>query len=350
MAVVKHRIPERSLRRLFIPALCVLLVVLVGAGGYRFLGGGRWPFDECLYMTVITVSTVGFAEVLDGLGHVAGGRAWTMGLILVGSGAMLYFLSTLTAMIIETDLGDVLKRRRMQKKIDALSAHVIVCGAGTTGIHVIEELARSATPFVVIDIDAKRLSYLSESKFPGLLYVEGDAAEDEVLERAGIARAHGVVAALSDDHSNLYVTVSSRALNPELRIVAKAVEHSAGPKLLRAGANATVSPNEIGALRLVGEMVRPRVVRFLDATLNERDDSLRIEEFPVEVNSQLAGTKLADTAFFGRTDLAVIAIQSPDGSFHLNPRPEARLEPGSALIVLGHVRELARLVQSLATR
>jgi voltage-gated potassium channel len=242
---VRITLPERIQGRLVVPALCVALVVLAGTAGYHSLGDGRWDWGECLYMTVITVSTVGYAEVLSGLAEVHGGRALTMVLILLGSASLLYFLSNLTATIVEADLGGVLKRRRMQKKIDVLAGHVIVCGAGTTGIHVIEELARSASPFVVVDIDGERLEHLCEQSFPNLLYIAGDAAEDAVLERAGIARARGVVSALSDDRSNLFVTVSSRALNPKLRIVSKAVEHSAGPKILRAGADAVVSPNQI---------------------------------------------------------------------------------------------------------
>ncbi|MBI5362501.1 MAG: potassium channel protein [Planctomycetes bacterium] len=335
-------------RRLLVPALFVLAIVVVGATGYRLLGGDRWTWGECFYMTVITLSTVGYSEVLDGLREVGGGRVWTVTLILLGSGALLYFLSTVTAMFVEGDLGGALRRRRMQREIDALDNHVIVCGAGTTGIHVIEELAQSRAPFVVIDVDGERLQRLAEESIPGLRYLVGDAAEDAVLERAGIARARGVVSALSDDRSNLFVTVTSRALNPKLRIVAKAVEHSTVPKLRRAGADAVVSPNQIGALRLVGEMLRPRVVGFLDSTLREKDASLRIEELVIDERSPLLGRALGDTPLARSTEVSVIALQDPDGRFRLAPPPETRLEAGSALIVLGRTAELARALQPLA--
>lgn len=334
-----------SYRRLGLPALVLLCVLLAGATGYFVLGAGRWAWGECFYMTVITVMSVGYAEVLGGLAEVSGGRAWTVALILVGSASVLYFISSVTAMLVEGDLGGALKRRRMQRRIDALQGHVIVCGAGTTGIHVIEELARSTTPFVVIDIDAERLARLSSESMPGLCCLVGDAAEDAVLERAGIARARGVVSALSDDRSNLFVTVSSRALNPRLRIVAKAVEHATVPKLLRAGADAVVSPNQIGALRLVSEMLRPRVVRFLDATLRERDESLHIEELPIEEGSPLAGRELGATPLAGSAEACVIALQEPGGRFRLNPPPTSVLAPGMALIVLGHETQLAQLVR-----
>ncbi|MBK7877761.1 MAG: TrkA family potassium uptake protein [Planctomycetes bacterium] len=162
------------------------------------------------------------------------------------------------------------------------------------------------------------------------------------------SRARGVVSALSDDRSNLFVTVTSRALNPKLRIVAKAVEHSTGPKLRRAGADAVVSPNQIGALRLVGEMVRPRVVSFLDSTLQERDESLRVEELVVDERSPLAGRALGDTPLASGKELSVIALQERGGKFRLAPPPDTRLEPGTALIVLGHAAELARVLRPLA--
>ncbi len=340
-----HELP--AYRRLLAPLLVFLAVLLAGAGGYQLLGGGRWSWGECAYMTVITVMSVGFSEVLDGLSQVPGGRAWTVALILLGSGSVLYFLSTVTAMLVEGDLGGVLKRRRMQRKIDALNGHVIVCGAGTTGIHVIEELARSTSSFVVIDIDGERLERLGAERLPDLLSIVGDAAEDAVLERAGIARARGVVSALSDDRSNLFVTVSSRALTPRLRIVAKAVEHATVPKLLRAGADAVVSPNQIGARRLVGEMLRPRVVRFLDSTLQERDESLRIEELVIDARSPLRDRVLGETELVANAEISVIALQEPGGRFRLNPPATTRLVEGSALIVLGHEAQLAHLVRTL---
>lgn len=333
--------------RLSTPALILAGVLLLGAAGYHTLGAGRWAWGECFYMTVITVMSVGFAEVLEGLSEVDGGRAWTVALILVGSASVLYFISSVTAMLVEGDLGGALKRRRMQRTIDALQGHVIVCGAGTTGIHVIEELARSTTPFVVIDIDAERLARLSAESLPGLCCLVGDAAEDAVLERAGIARARGVVSALSDDRSNLFVTVSSRALNPRLRIVAKAVEHATVPKLLRAGADAVVSPNQIGALRLVSEMLRPRVVKFLDTTLRERDESLHIEELDIVADSPLAGRELGSTPLARSAEACVIALEEAGGRFRLNPPPTTVLTPGMALIVLGHEAELARVLGPL---
>ena len=327
----------------------MLLVVLAGAAGYHVLGAGRWSWGDCLYMTVITLATVGYSEVLDGLAQVDFGRGWTVLLILFGSGSLLYFLSTATAMLVEGDLGGFLERRRMQREIDALNGHVIVCGAGTTGIHVLEELTRSKTPFVVIDVDAARLERLTREEFPGLHSLVGDAAEDAVLERAGIERARGVVSALSDDRSNLFVTVTSRALNPKLRIVAKAVEHATVPKLRRAGADAVLTPNQIGALRLVGEMLRPRVVSFLDSTLRERDASLRIEEVVVTEDSPLAGRTLGELAALRGPEIGVIALQEPDGRFRLNPPASERLVPGCALIVLGHETELARALRPLTT-
>jgi len=294
-------------------------------------------------MTVITLSTVGYGEVLPGMQDMTFARVWTVGLIVLGSGTLLYFVSTLTAIIVEGDLGGILRRNRMQQRIDRLEGHIIVCGVGTTGIHVVEELRSIGTQFVVVDNDGERLARLVEEGFPALLYVVGDAAEDHVLQRAGIARAKGVVAALHDDPSNLFVTVTARALNPKLRIVAKAVEPSAGSKLLRAGADSCVSPNQIGGLRLVSEMVRPRVVQFLDQMLRDKDKNLRIDEITIPVGSSLAGRALRDSELRRHADVLVIAIRDVEGKYVYNPGPATTLEPGITLIVLAKATDLAPL-------
>lgn len=334
----------RALYARLITAGAVLATVLViGATGYHQLGGGRWSWGDCLYMTVITLSTVGYGEVLPGMDQIAFTRVWTVGLIVLGSGTLLYFVSTLTAIIVEGDLRGILRRNRMQQRIDRLEGHIIVCGVGTTGIHVIEELRTIGTPFVVVDMDGDRLARLMDEGYSSLLYVVGDAAEDHVLEHAGIMRARGVVAALHDDRSNLFVTLTARALNPKLRIVAKAVEHGAGPKILRAGADAFVSPNYIGGLRLVSEMVRPRVVQFLDQMLRDKDKNLRIDEITIPDGSLLAGRALRDSELRKHGDVLVIAIRDVEGKYVYNPSAATTLEPGMTLIVLAKAAELGPL-------
>ena len=318
--------------------------IAAGTFGYYYLGEGRWSLFDCFYMTVVTLSTVGFAETLPGLGEVEGARVFTVVLIVLGSGTLLYFASSLTAFIIEGDLVGVLRRRRMQNRVDELQGHVIVCGVGSTGIHCIEELAATGTPFVAVDADEDRLVRLGEDfEDMELLYVVGDATDDHTLQRAGIARARGLIAALHDDRDNVFVTITARALNARARIVAKAVETSADKKLRRAGADAIVSPNRIGGMRLVSELIRPHVVEFLDTMLRESRRSLRIEEVPVPPGSRLDGRSLREADLRRVADVLVIAVRLADGDYVHNPSPETPLRAGMTLIVLGECHQVQRL-------
>ena len=335
----------REVTRRFGAAVGVFAVAIAaGTFGYYSLGEGRWTLFDCFYMTVVTLSTVGFAETLPGLGEVEGARLFTVSLIVLGSGTLLYFASSLTAFIIEGDLVGVLRRRRMQRKVDEMSGHVVVCGVGSTGIHCIEELVAVGTPFVAVDSDEGRLVRLADA-FPetSLLYVVGDATDDQTLQRAGIERARGVIAALHDDRDNVFVTITARALNARARIVAKAVEASADKKLRRAGADAIVSPNRIGGMRLVSELIRPHVVEFLDTMLRESRRSLRIEEVPVPKGSRLDGRSLREADLRRIADVLVIAVRRADGDYEHNPSPETPLQAGMSLIVLGECPQVNRL-------
>jgi len=217
-----------SLRRLLVALLVLVTLVAVGATGYWVLGHGRWNFTECAYMTVITLSTVGFGELAQ-MHEVPGARPLTIALIVSGVGALAYAQGNLTALLVEGVIGQVLRRNRMRNAIAKLSRHVVVAGAGSTGKHVIEELVATGTPFVVIDRDLHHLERLSEDVLKGrMLYVHGDATDDHTLVAAGIERARGVVAALTHDKDNLFVTLSARYLNASARIVSKVVEDHAG--------------------------------------------------------------------------------------------------------------------------
>lgn len=332
------------LNRLLFAAGTLAAVMVIGATGYHILGQGHWSWSDCLYMTVITLSTVGYGEVLHGMDATPFGRAWTVGLILLGSGTLVYFISTLTAFIVEGDLQGAIRRRRMQKRISNLSGHIIVCGIGNTGVHVVSELIATATPFVMVDTDLARLNKASEDfGAERVHYVQGDASDDDVLRAAGVERCRGVVAALHDDKDNLFITVTARALNPKARIVAKSVEGMSEAKLRRAGADAVVSTNFIGGMRMVSEMVRPRVVEFLDQMLRDKEKNLRIEEVTIPSNSPLVGLQIRDSAIRKAADVLVIAVRTPDGAITHNPRPEQLLTAELTLIVLAATREVARL-------
>lgn len=335
--------------RLIYATYALLGVVAISTIGYHVLGQGRWSWLDCLYMTLITIGTIGYGETLDGMAQMPEVRLWTMGLIVFGSGALVYFVSNFTALIIEGDLRGVLRRNRMRRHISHLENHIIVCGVGTTGIHVVEEMLATQTPFVVVEMNTERLGRLieehGEERIPS---IEGDATEDEVLEQAGVKRARGVVAALHEDKDNLFVTITARSLNPTARIVAKAVELSASTKLRKAGADAVVSPNYIGGMRMASEMIRPSVTQFLDLMLRDKDRNLRIEEVTIPARSELIGARLVETDIMTASDCLVIAIRRADGTHLYNPKPDTVLEREMCLIILAesaHVNRLRKGIQ-----
>ena len=334
---------NRSVRRLLLSLAAFVSLVALGTVGYFVLGTGRWTFVDCAYMTVITISTVGFFE----LGHmrdVPGARALTVGLIVGGVGVLAYMQSNLTALLIEGVIGNALRMRRMQAEIRKLSEHIVLAGAGGTGKHVIEELAATRTPFVVIDKSESVLQQVSADFCGGkMLYVHGDATADHALLAAGIQRARGVVAALTQDKDNLYVTLSARSLNPTARIVSKVVEDEAAPKILKAGASSTVNPTMIGARRLASELIRPEVNEFLDQMLRDKEKTLRLEEVTIGRGSSFVGICLKDTPIRRETRALVVAVRATDRAFVYNPDPDYLIAEGTTLIVLGEAESILKL-------
>jgi voltage-gated potassium channel len=327
--------------RIKVATALLLLTVVTGTFAIHAMGGGRWTWFQALFHVVITLSTVGYGE-LPGMESMAHARALTMVLIVTGTGSVVYFASVVTALVVEGDLRDLFKRNRMRKAIDRLSGHVIVCGAGRTGSQVISELRLTQTPFVAVDVHEDALRALHREN-PDLLYLVGDAAEDSTLRDAGVDRAFGIVAALSTDPENLYITLSARGLNPALRIIAKAVEASAEPKLRKAGADKVVSTNRIGGMRLASEMIRPNVTEFLDVMLRDPKHVLRIEEATVTPGSVVANRTLGEASLRKICDVLVVAIRAADGTHRFNPGADEVLTPGSTLIVLGERGEVAKL-------
>ncbi len=321
--------------RLIGALLGVATIVGLGSSGYYVLGDGRWSVIDCLYMTVITLATVGYGETLPGYHEVPYIREYTMVLIVGGIGAFVYFASNLTATIIEGDLRAALKKTRMRKQIAKMKDHVIICGAGATGRHIIEELVAARVPIVVIDSDSKAIDELVEELGEkDLRHVVGDATDDGVLEDAALASARGLVAALPNDKDNLYLVVTTRQVHPTMRIVARGSGLSVLDKLRRAGADAVVSPNLIGGLRMASEILRPKVVQFLDEMLRT-DDRVRINELQITDRSSLVGQRLVQ-ADFRKEDLLVLAIKLPStAGWVYNPSADTVLESGMTLVLLG---------------
>jgi voltage-gated potassium channel len=345
---------SRLLRERLVAASIALVAIFL-AGSFGFYGLGRvylgpqvWDYAACAYMTVMTITTVGIGE-LPRLHDVPGARLYTIIVLLSGLGVAAYFVSALTTYFIEGEFARTRIRRRMNRVLNEIHDHIIVCGVGTTGVHVVEELVWTKRPLVAIDRDPARLDRLQELTADLLPTVVGDATEDEVLERAGIKRARGIVAALTDDKDNLFIVVSARQLNPTLRIIAKGVDLGAGEKLKRAGADSVVNPAYIGGVRMVSEMIRPQVVEFLDLMLRDKDKNLRIEEVLVPRGSPLVGKPIFEAQIRQHTNLLVVAVREPapasdqPGRFVYNPGPETLIVENMALIVLGETDSVHKL-------
>lgn len=326
-------------KRLTLVLVAIFFVIIIGSTGYYIVFGGEPKFIDCLYMTVISITSVGYGEVLDISGNVPA-QIFTMFLITFGMGIILYGLSTMTALIIEGDLSGIWRKNKMEKKIKQLNNHYIVCGGGESGRHVLEELTKNKEPVVLIEQDEsiiERCRILDDD----LLYVQGDATDDKNLLTAGIVNAAGIIISLPADKDTLYVTMTARMLNTKLRIISKAVDHKLAFKLKTVGANGVVSPNFIGGLRMASEMIRPTVVDFLDSMLRSGQGQLRIHQIDVTSNSNVAGKKIMESGLKDKFNLLVLGSKLPAQEIEFNPPATQILTAGMTLIVMGDVENIA---------
>jgi voltage-gated potassium channel len=331
----------KSSRRVIAALVAFLLVFLTGAVGFKVIGGSEWSFLDSVWMTVITLSTVGYGEPHDAAGNAAL-RAFTVVINLICLGTIAFAITSITAFIVEGELKDYLGRRKMDKKISRLKGHDIVCGADETARAIIQELMLTKRPFVAVDASAENLARVRE--MGDVLCFQGDPTEDETLRRAGIERARGILLSLPTDEENLFVTLSARGLNPKLRIVAKGVELQSHAKFRKAGADVVVSPTHIGGMRMVSEMVRPAAATFLDMMLRDRKRALRVEEVEVGEGSELAGKSVAGAKIGDRTGVLVMAVRkSGSEDYVFNPSKTTTIERGDVLIVVADPAEMITL-------
>ena len=330
----------RPFRQRFLAAgLYFLLVFLIGTVGYRAIEG--WPWPEALYMSVTTLTSVGFMEVYP---LSVQGRTFTMALIFLGVTGLGIWWALTTALIVELDLGGVLRRRRIMKDIEKLTDHYLVCGLGRMGRVVVSEMIAAGHPFVVIESNAARIAMVEEV-YPEVLVIEGDATREQTLLAARVESARGLAACLADDADNLLVCLTARHLNPKLNTVARAYNEESLEKLRRAGAEHVVSPNVTGGIRMAYSLLRPHVVSFLDCVISDAGIELRLEQAAIKPGSPLVGQTLAEARIPQRTGLIVLGLRRAGqaGPPVYNPGPEMRLEAGDVMIVLGRSEQVEAL-------
>jgi voltage-gated potassium channel len=324
-------LPNRFLSMLLIP----VILIAVGTVGYHVIEG--WPWFDALYMTVITLTTVGFREV----GELSrAGQVFTMLLSLGGVFTLFYAAGAVIGSIVSGEVRSFLGSRRMERSLAELKDHLIVCGLGRMGRLVCQEFSAQGLPFVVIDRTGE---FLEEFQIAHGLALHGDATSDEVLERAGVKRARALVTVVASDADNLYITMSARLLSDRLFIVARAEDERSEQKLLRAGANRVVSPYVIGGARVAQAVLRPTVVDFLELATRTEHLELNIEETRIAANSPLAGATLKDSRVRQDMGLIVVAIKKQSGKMVFNPSPDSTMDAGDILIMLGRRQDLDQL-------
>ena len=326
----------RYQRNIIIALGSLFALFIIGVIGYTIIEQKSWTLFDAIYMTVITLTTVGYGD--NGLSDT--GKAFTIILLIGGIGVFTYSVSVATAFIVEGQLREVFRRRKMKKAIAKLSNHYIICGIGDTGVHALDEMIQMDVKFVAIERDQERIEHLLETR--NFLYVQGDATDDEMLIRAGIEHAHGLIASLSTDQNNLFVVLSAKQLNPRLRVVSKAVEDNSPRKITKAGADEVVLPDHIGGLRLASAVIRPIVVDFLDIMLKSQV-ATRFAESVIQSESTLVGKTLSEAQILDRTGLIVIAVHNRQGNFMYNPSGQLKLDVDDALITIADNEQLQGL-------
>lgn len=334
-------------KRLFLSLAIFLFVILIGITGFKIFGGRDWSLLDSLYMTVITLSTVGYEEVED-ISRNPAALIFTAVFIILCLGTIAFAVSSITSFIVEGELKNILGRRRMEKEIAKLKDHYIVCGADETAQTIIQELQLTRKKFVVVESSREKIEKLSSSG--DVLFIPGDPTEDNVLIAAGIKKAKGILPSLPTDEANLFVTITARSLNPEIRIVTKGIDLKSHTKMVKAGANAVVSPSFIGGMRMVSEMVRPAVVSFLDMMLREKEKVLRFEEVPVSRDSSLVGKSIEESKIAEKTDALIVAIRKADtADYDFNPHKETEIQEDDILVLIASpdvVEEIEKMAGS----
>ncbi len=326
---------EHLRRRLAVIAIAIL--VTLGGGTLGFVLIEHFPVFDAFYMTLITVTTVGYAEIHP-LSHT--GRVFNSCLIMIGVTTLLLAVGAMTQTIIELELNQFFGKRRVKGMIDKLEGHVILCGFGRVGRGAADELRKAGIPFVVVDNNEERVERAMRE---GMLGVLADASRDETLREVGIDRAKGLIATLSSDADNLFLILTAKTLNPDLQLSARVAEESSEQKMRRAGADFVFAPYNSTGHRMAQAIVRPHVQQFLDVTTRNIGFNVGIEQVQVGARCAFAGRSLEEMAIRKETGVIVLAIRKSSGEMQFNPPPEARVVSGDYLIAMGETQGLRKL-------
>lgn len=327
---------KKIIRGLFI----LLAILFMGSVGYMVIE--KWEFLDALYMTVITITTVGFGEVREVTGL---GRIFTIFIIFFGIGIIAYILGMVAQAMVELQVRSIIGRRKLGLKMRSIKNHYIICGYGRIGKIISRELKANEMPMVVIDNDPEEKQTLENEETP---YIIDDATSEEVLLEAGVERARGLVSVVASDADNLFIAITARGLKPDLFILARADEEHTEKKLLRAGANKVVMPYLIGGQKMAQTIIRPAVTDFIEFTFGDKDIGLKMEELIVSEKSRLNGATLIDSGIRQDMDVIIVAIRTREGEMRFNPSSTTRIEAGDTLISLGKSHDLDKLESILS--
>lgn len=326
-------------RKILLALLSILTILVIGTASFYSIGKGQYPITDCLYMTFITISTIGFEEVIDMSGN-PGARMFTILLAVFGIATLTYILSNFTAFVIEGELNEVFRRKKMEKMIGKVKDHYIVCGIDGVGYHIVNELFETGRPHIIVDMDREKIEKLLDN-FHEKVFVQGDASDSEVLMRAGIERAQGLFAATGDDKQNIVISLTAKQLNPKVRVVARCGDMKNIEKVKTAGADAVISPTMIGGLRMASEMIRPTAVSFLDVMLRDKEKKLRIEG--INISGPGVGKSIADLNIRAYPGTLIVAVKKSNDEWLYNPVEDYVLQTGDSLVIMSTPEERAKL-------
>jgi voltage-gated potassium channel len=331
---------NRIARRLLYILAAIGATLTIGTVGFSLVGG--YPIFDAFYLTLSTMTTVGYG---DKFSHA--GRVFNAFLMIVGVSTIFVAIGAMTQTIIEFELGDAISQRRNKRMIDKLKDHYIICGFGRVGRGAAAELQHAGVPFVVVDIEPERVE---RAMTAGMLAVAADSTHDDTLHQVGIERARGLVAALSTDADNLFVLLSAKGLNPRIYVAARAAEEGAEEKMRRAGADAVFAPYSITGHRLAQSLLRPHVVQFLDFTTKDIAMDISLEQVRVSAGSEIVAKTIREMQLRRNLGVIVMAIRRHDGNMLFNPPADTAVEAGDYLIVMGKQEELLALEALAETR